>query len=90
MLGLQGMEAAERLGKAWLMAQGPDKPAVLKVFQEGLIPVDGEKFGLKDLKRHHVVISGDPALFLATLQKQPKRCSQGLKAKELKVTISAA
>ena len=90
MLLLQVMEVAERLGDAWLLAQGPDKPAVPRVFQEGLVHIDGERFLVKHLKRRHVVISGDPALFLSTLQKQPRRSRQGLRAKELKVTILAA
>ena len=86
---LQDMEAAERLdGHAWFMAQDPrEKPAVLRAFQEGFILVDGWFFGLKDLKCRHVVVSGDPALFLETLKRQPNRGSQGMRAKELKVTI---
>ena len=85
---LQDMEAAERIGDAWLVRLDPqEKPAVLKAFEEGMILVDGWFTRLKDLCRRHVVVSGDPALFLEALKSQPHRSREGLRASELKVTI---
>ena len=85
---LQDMEVAERIGDAWLVRLDPqEKPAVLKAFEEGMILVDGWFTRLKDLCRRHVVVSGDPALFLEALKSQPHRSREGLRASELKVTI---